>query len=204
MMDVLTLFALAGAAAVNAAAPGPGILVIASRAATEGLQSGLRVALGIGLAVAILLAAAWAMILGALTLSASAVEVMRLVGLAVLVTLALAMLASNPGQSTGTPGIGRLRLGDIALGLTLGLTSPYLLVFVFVLLPQFVDLQRLDARSIAAASAAFLIGTMLPLLVACILASRILQTGQRFARRIMRGCGVALLGFAGLALVSAP
>lgn len=203
-MDVLTVFALAGAAAVNAAAPGPCILVIASRAATEGLGSGLRVTLGAALSVVLLLAAAWAMILGALTLSPSALEMMRLVGLAVLVALALAMLAIDPAPSAGTPVGGRLRLGDATLGLALGITSPFHLVFIFALLPQFLDIRRLDAGSILVASAAVLVGAVLPFVMTSLLAARVLRTGRRMARWITRACGVALLGFAALALLGAP
>ena len=211
-MDPLLALGLTAAAAANSAVPGPCLLVASSRAATEGAGSGLRVTLGVALSDAVLLAASWAMILGALTLSDGAAEVLRLGGLAVLVALALVMLSVRPGQVAGPvvgpvaggPALGRLRLGDGALGFALGLSSPLNLLFMFALLPQFVDLARPGPGCVLMASAAVLLGGALPLVLACLLASRVRLRRPETACRVTRACGAALLGIAGLALLAAP
>jgi threonine/homoserine/homoserine lactone efflux protein len=200
-MDAMMMLALAGAAAANSAAPGPAILIAASRAATDGLTAGLRFTFGIAVADVLLIAASWAMIAGAMSLSDVALEALRLGGLALLTGLGVAMLAGPAGAAGGLPSLGRLRAGDGVLGLALGLSSPMNLLFMFALLPQFVDAERLDATSVALASGVVLIGGLGPFLAACILSARVLRTGPRMARRITRGCGAALLGLAGLALI---
>ncbi len=207
-MDALLVLGLAGAAAVSAATPGPCLLVVSSRAATEGLGSGLRVTVGLVLSKAILLLAASTMILGALTLSDGAAQALRLGGLAVLVGLALTMLAARPlplaAPGAGVPALGRLRLGDGALGLALGLSSPLNLLFIFALLPQFIDLGQPGLGCLLLASAAVLLGGALPFVAACLLASRLLLRRPETVRGITRACGAMLLGVAGLALVTTP
>ena len=203
-MDAILALGLAGAATANAAAPGPGILIASSRAATDGLWSGLRVTLGIAASTVILLAGSWAMILGVLSLTSEAQAALRFGGLALLVMLALTMLTahSGAGAAAGAPTIGRLRLGDGTLGLTLGLSSPLQLLFLFALLPQFVDVEKLDATAMAIATAAVLVGTAVPFIAASMFSARVLRIGPQMAHRITRLCGVALLAFAGLALVA--
>ncbi len=201
---MIAMAGLFGAAAASAAAPGPCLLVAANRAATDGLGSGLRVTLGIAGSKIILLIASWGLILGTLTLSRATEEFLRTGGLALLVILALGMLAARPAPVAGATLIGGLRLSDGALGLALGLTSPLNLLVMFALLPQFVDLARLDAAAVLQASAAVLLGGALPVLIACRLAARVRMTGPDTARRVNRACGALLLGFAGLALMAAP
>jgi threonine/homoserine/homoserine lactone efflux protein len=199
-MDAIMILGLVGAAAASAATPGPCILMTSSRTATDGLPSGLRVVLGISAAKLILLVCSWAMILGIMTLSDGAVESLRLGGLALLVALALTMLTA-PARLVAGPIIGTRRLGDTMLGLVLGMSSPVSLLFVFALLPQFVDVQRLDATSVALASGAVLLGGALPFLAACIVATRAFR-GRPRIDWINRACGATLLGFAGLAAVA--
>lgn len=208
MLDALLAMGLAGAAAVNSAAPGPSLLVVSSQAATEDLGSGLRVTLGIAPYDAILLLVAAAMILGALTLSDTAAETLHLGGPAVPVALALAMLAARPAPVAtpvaGGKALGRLRPGDGALSPALGLSSPLNLLFMFALLPQFVDLGQPGPACPVLASAAVLFGGALPFVAACLLASRLRLRRPETARRFMRTCGTALLGVAGLALAATP
>ncbi len=201
-MDALMTVALVGAAAANSAAPGPCILVASSRAAMNGLQSGLQVTLGIAASKVFLLVVSWTMIMGIVSLTGEAREALRIAGLAVLVMLAMTMITVQ--SSARAPVIGRLRLGDASLGLALGLSSPLNLLFMFALLPQFVDVERLDAASIAIASAAVLLGGALPIAAACVFSARVLKTSPQMVRLINRLCGVALLGFAGLAAVAGP
>lgn len=203
-MDAILVLGLAGAAAANSAAPGPCILVTCSRATTHGLRSGFCVSLGIALSLLILLGSAWAMILGVLSISGEAWRVLRIAGLAMLVILAISMLAKQPGAEARAPVIGRLWQSDWAVGLVAGLSSPWNLMFIFALLPQFVDVGSLEAASIAVATAAVLLGGMLPYVLACLFSAHVLRTFPQIARRTTRLCGAALLVFAGASIVAAP
>ena len=203
-MDWLAMGGLVGAAAVNSAAPGPCILVTVTRAAAHGIRSGLRVTMGILLSIVLLLTVAWSMILGISSVPGEALQILRSGGLLLLVGLALLMLRAEPLAPRVEPVQGRHRFGDGAMGLAAGLSSPFNLLFIFALLPQFVDLAQLDAAAITLATTAVLIGSALPYLGACAFASALLQPSLRQARIVTRGCGIALLGFAALALVSAP
>ncbi len=203
-MDPAAIILLGGAAAANSVVPGPCILVAASRAAIGGLARGLRVTFGIALSDVLLLGTAWAMILGLMTLSAAAEHSLRWAGLCLLALMGIAMLRARPTRAAAAPTQGRLHLGDVTLGLALGLTSPLNLLFMLALLPQFIDLGRIDLACIAAATAAVLIGGALPLVGACLCAARLVTTGLRHTRVVTRLCGVALLGFAGIAAAGLP
>jgi hypothetical protein len=72
-MDTILILRLAGAVAASAATPGPRNLMASSKAASDGLPSGLRVVLGISAGKSIQLACSWAMILGTLSLSGTAI-----------------------------------------------------------------------------------------------------------------------------------
>jgi threonine/homoserine/homoserine lactone efflux protein len=98
-------------------------------------------------------------------------------------------------------GRGGWRLGDGALGLVVGLSSPLNLIFILALLPQFVGLGRLDAGSVALASAAMLLGGVLPLIAASIFSAHMLGTRPEAMRHLTRLCGGAILCFAGLAMM---
>ena len=203
-MEMIAIVGLAGAAAANSAVPGPCILVTVTRAATRGIRSGLGVTLGILLSLVVLLAVAWSMVLGLSSLSGEAIEVLRVGGLLLLVGLALLMLRARPVAVRVDPAQRQRRLGDCAIGVAVGLSSPFNLLFIFALLPQFVDVPRLDATALVLATTAVLIGSTLPYLGACTFASALLRPSVRQAQFVTRGCGVALLGFAALAVVSVP
>lgn len=198
-MEGITLIGLLGASVVAGAAPGPCILVVAGRAATGGLMRGLGVTLGVMLSSAVLLAAAWAMIIGALSLSDLVINGLRLGGLVVLVALGLAMLCAAPGAGSECSG---LPLGDVASGLALGLSNPLQLLFMFALLPQFVDVSGLVRQDVAVASVVVLLGIAVPMVAAAAGADALLKPIRARTRAITRGCGLSLLGFAGLSMVA--
>jgi threonine/homoserine/homoserine lactone efflux protein len=203
-MEWSAFFALVGASLASSAAPGPVILTVISRSVTHGQGSGLQVALGYVLAKAMLLGLAAAILGGVLSISDGMFDGVRLVGLLLLVGLAVLMLRADPLAAGLQPVQGRIRLGEVATGLALGVTSPYVLVFVVALLPQFLDLTQIDAAEWAMAAAAVLIGAALPMVTAALCATKLLRPSLRQARIVARSCGVALLGFAGLAVVAAP
>ena len=189
-MEGIAIIGLLGASVVAGAAPGPCILLVAGRAATGGMMRGLGVTLGVMLSSAILLVAAWAMIIGALSLSDSAIDGMRLGGLAVLIALGLAMLCAAPGA------------GSECSGLPLGLSNPLQLLFMFALLPQFVDVSGLVRQDVFVASLVVLLGIAAPMVAAAAGADALLKPIRARSRAITRSCGLSLLGFAGLSMVA--
>jgi threonine/homoserine/homoserine lactone efflux protein len=96
----LTLFL---AALINAAIPGPILLLVMARAAGGGLRSGLRTALGGALAVALLLAAVWALLFGAWQLGSGLVSALKITGIGVLTILGLRMLRAIPSPGAPLP-----------------------------------------------------------------------------------------------------
>ena len=88
-MDITALAALFLASTVNAALPGPCVLMTATRSAGSGWRAGAAVTLGVLTADTLLILGATAMMLGMLTLSASALGAMKWAGIAALVALAV-------------------------------------------------------------------------------------------------------------------
>ncbi len=203
-MDPVAALGLGVAAAASSAAPGPCILLAGWRSATDGLPSGLRVTLGIAASKVLLLACSWGAILGMVSVDESAQHAFRLGGIALLSALALPMLAADPVPQAGVRNFRRWRMNDGTLGFVVGLSSPMNLIFILALLPQFVDLARPETRILAMASAAVLIGGVLPLIAACVFAARVRNTRPETMRHLSRLCGAAILCFAGLALVAGP
>jgi threonine/homoserine/homoserine lactone efflux protein len=203
-MDPVLALGLAGAAAASSAAPGPCILLACCRSATDGLLSGLRVTLGIAASKILLLACSWGVILGMVGVGEAAQNAFRLGGIALLAGVAVTMLAAQPVPLTGALAVGKWRLGDGALGLAVGLSSPLNLLFILALLPQFVDLAQLELGMAVLASAAVLLGGILPLLAACMFSAQLLAARPEIMRHALRLCGGAILGFAAFAMVAGP
>ena len=199
-MDGVMIVSLFGASAVAGAAPGPCIVLVATRAATGGRASGLRVTFGVVLSSVVLIAVAWGMIRGALSMSVHFVEWMRLGALVVLLALGIMLLRAPVEARVGCD---HPSFGDLASGFALGLSSPIKLLFIFALLPQFDDLSGLAASHVATATLAVLLGISAPMVIAAFAADTLLSPFRMRAYLMTRGCGLALLGFAGLAAVSA-
>jgi threonine/homoserine/homoserine lactone efflux protein len=138
------LFALFLASFVNAALPGPCMIATMGRTLQGGWRAGALVSLGVLTADTLLVVAAVAMLLGVLTLSPVALIAMKWVGIAVLLGLAVECLRPPRLRVAG----GATRGGCLLTGLTVGLSSPYNLVFYLALFPQVVT---------AAASGGFLL-----------------------------------------------
>src|SRR5690554_2942980 len=114
-MDAITLLALFGAAMVSAMTPGPCMTLTVARAAGSGFAAGMRVTLGAVLGKLALLALAWALITGTLSLSADLLVALKAAAVATLCLLALALLrkAARPVLSNASrAGL----IGDIAGG----------------------------------------------------------------------------------------
>jgi threonine/homoserine/homoserine lactone efflux protein len=202
MMNVTfaQLFAVFLATAACAASPGPCLLLVASRAASRGVGAGMRVTLGLLMAKALLLVAAWAGLLSLLAADASLMRGLQLVGTALLGALAVAMMTGPYVVSAGPrPGVA----GDVVAGLGLGLTNPAGLLFVLALLPGLVDASA-GPEQLAPVAAAILVATALPMAAAALLAARRLRAGAGAARWLRTAGGPALLLLALVVALSPP
>ena len=139
-METVSVFALYSVAALNATVPGPCTILTAARSALAGRGAGVRVTLGVVMAKTILLTSSLTVMFGAVTLSDGAFEVMRWVGIALLVAMAAHLLSSRPGGRGDQPRAA-VDVPDVAAGLMAGVSSPYNLVLLLALLPQFLPAQ---------------------------------------------------------------
>jgi threonine/homoserine/homoserine lactone efflux protein len=199
-MDTLTLLALLGAAAINAAIPGPSMAFTASRAAAGGLAAGLRVTLGALVAKLVVLALVWGAVAGAITLSSDVLAGLRHTGIAALCLLAVALwrVPAGPAALPTRPSLAG-PLGDVAGGFAANASSPVNLVFLLALLPQVVDPRTTSAADLAVLAAGLLAITAAPLVVVSAVAARAVGRAPRGSVRLARLGALALILFAGLA-----
>lgn len=151
------LLALFVASFVNAALPGPCMIATMGRTLRGGWRAGALVSLGVLAADTLLVAAAIAALLGVLSLSPAALTAMKWAGIAALLGLAVQCLrAPKPRAAGGASG-----RGCVLTGVTVGLSSPYNLVFYLALMPQILT---------GAAPPGFLLGVAAALLGGILLA----------------------------------
>ena len=203
-MEPVAWIALFAAASVNAAMPGPCMALTVSRSARGGLRSGLAVSLGVVLACLVLLLIAIGVMAGMVMISPQAYSLMRLAGCAVLLAMAAAMIfGGGAGRVPGPRQSDRGAAGCIAGGAIVGLSSPYNLIFLLALLPQYIPADSLTVPAAAGIAAAVLAGTLavqsgVALLACC---SRGIGSG-RSARLIELACAGCLVFFAGAAFAA--
>lgn len=201
-MDAYTFLLLLTASAINMALPGPGIILTFTRSSCRGFAAGARVSSGLLLASFILAAAALLIVAGLMEISPNALAAMRLVGVAVILWIALQLVltpAAAPSGATVQP-----RASDFLAGFALGVTSPFNLVFLLALLPQFAP-ERLSMEGAAMMILAYLAGKVLVLATVTVLgaaAGRALPGGAG-VRAFQRIAGATLAGFA-IILVGLP
>lgn len=208
-MNVENLALLLAATVANSVVPGPGMLLAVGRSAASGFRAGLLVSLGMALATLVLIVIVWAVMAGAVAISNGGLAILRSVGVGVLILLAFALLIGTPVGTVASPGLGagrvaRLWLGDVGGGLATGLTSPVHLIFLLALLPQFVDLARLSYVELALISAVIVVITTIPMLAASALGAATDRFGFGWACHVQRCSGLALLAFAGFAVMAGP
>lgn len=204
-MDVIALSALFLASLVKASIPGPVLLLVLARASQGGLTTGAAAALGATLAVGLLLALVAGVMLGALSLGAPAFAAMKLAGIAVLTILGIRMLATTTSKPAGDAAVAgnNGQVAGFTAGLAVGLASPFNLIFFLALLPQFVDPASLTTNCLVLAAGLVLLGLVVPKVCALCLGAAQLRLAPQAAPWVVRGGGVAMIGFAGLVTVSA-
>ena len=201
-MDPIALAALFAASFVNAALPGPCIILTFGRAARGGLGAGLRVSVGVLCGDVVLVSLALLALMGLLTVSQQSLAAMKWTGVAMLVVLAARMARARPA-GRGPVGDRRgIEAGDILSGAVLGFCSPFNLVFVLALLPQFLPAEGMDADDALLVGGGFLAGPVVAQAGAALLGAGTLRLAGSGARWIDYAGAAALFGFAGVAALA--
>jgi threonine/homoserine/homoserine lactone efflux protein len=199
-METPLLLGLFAAAALNAAIPGPGLLLVVARTARSGLRAGIDTAIGELVAVSMLLAVVIAVMLGALHLGDAAFTALQFCGICLLVFLGLHMLRAKPaaGGSAAVPS----RKGDLLAGFAVAAMSPFNLLFFLALLPQFVGRSDLAGQSLSLVVGLVLLGSAIPLAAAAVLSAGQTRMAPGGAVWMVRASGATFLGLAVLSVVA--
>lgn len=180
--------------------PGPAVLYIVTRSATQGRRAGIASVLGIESAVLVHTAAAALGLSALLLASALAFDVVKYLGAAYLIYLGLrTLLAREESQQASVPAP-RSLFQLFSKGFLVSLLNPKAALFFYAFLPQFVD----PARGAVAGQILFF-GLLFVLLASCtdslyaLLGSfvgNLLTRSQRFRRiqRYVTGSIYILLG----------
>ena len=138
-LDSLALFLVAGLA-LNLT-PGPDMLYVAARGASEGRSAGIASALGIGVGTLVHIALVAGGLAAVLTAVPVAYLAIRLAGAAYLVYLGVRSLLARPTSSTAT--LTPAPLSTVfRQGVITNVFNPKVALFFLAFLPQFVDPAR--------------------------------------------------------------
>jgi threonine/homoserine/homoserine lactone efflux protein len=122
--------------------PGPDSLLIMTRSATQGWRAGSAAALGIGTGTFVHIVAAALGLSAILATSAAAFTVVKLLGAAYILYLAVGMLLSKRGNGgeAKAPALAPLPLRRIyAQGILTNVLNPKVALFFLAFVPQFID-----------------------------------------------------------------
>ncbi|WP_282609115.1 LysE family translocator [Pelagibius sp. Alg239-R121] len=146
MLNGALLLGFVAAALVVLVLPGPGVFYVMARTLGQGTRAGLISALGLSVGVFAHVAAAVAGLSAILTTSATAFEVVRMLGAGYLIYLGLsALLSARKTKAGAVTAASSLPSGRIFRdGVIVSILNPKIAVFFLAFLPQFVD-QALGA-----------------------------------------------------------
>lgn len=192
---------LFGASFVNSLAPGPCIILTLSRSSRAGMAAGLSITVGVLLAEIALACLSVSVIFGLVLVSGQTLETVRWAGFAALLWLAAKMIRS--GKLTAPSRCMRRGiLGDVASGLLVGVTSPYNLIFLLALLPQFLPATDVTTGQAALAVAIFALAATSAQLLAVCCGSLLCALFRQYGVWIDRAGGAMLAAFAVTLLVA--
>ena len=134
-MNLSLLMAYSLAVLALVATPGPVVLLVTGAAAREGYASAVRTMIGGNLASLLLLAAAAAMLTGALAVEPRALTLLAMIGSLYIIWLALAMLR----EDAVTQQVAKKRSGVMA-GFATALSNPKDILFFAAFFPQFIHI----------------------------------------------------------------
>ena len=200
-MDTIAIGTLYVATFINAAMPGPCAVLAASRTARHGIRSGLLVSVGVVVSDVVFTGLALAAMLGALTLSATVLVAMKWAGVLALLLFATRTLRPAPALS-GSSHSTISTSSDLCTGSIAVLSSPFTLVFLLALLPQFMSANGSIFGPALIAAGVFVAGAATAQLAAVLFGACALQLGSTRGRWVEHAGAVLLLGFAGAAVIT--
>lgn len=135
----LTLFVISGL--LLNIMPGPDSLLIMTRSATQGWRAGCAAALGIGTGTLVHIFAAALGLSAVLATSAMAFTVVKFVGAAYILYMAVGLLMSKKRDDTaGRPAVAPLPFGKVfAQGFLTNVLNPKVALFFLAFVPQFIS-----------------------------------------------------------------
>ena len=142
MPSVSTLLLFAGASLAILVMPGPAVLYVATRGATQGHRAGIVSVLGVGTGSLVHVFAAALGLSAILVASSSAYTVVKFAGAVYLVYLGIQAIrnARSSDRTSSTPAVKTRRMRRLYLdGVTLNILNPKLAVFFLAFVPQFVN-----------------------------------------------------------------
>ena len=157
-MDLTVLMTLFFLTFVNAIAPGPGVLTVASVAACFGRRSAVRLVSGQLAGTFVLLVLAYLITLGTLSLAETVFIAAQWVGVFVLAFLAWLLWPKDTVRPDA--GLG-LEAGYFWTGAALALSQPMSLIFLLAVFPQFLGQGASNTMVATALGASVMCGTAL-------------------------------------------
>lgn len=144
MPDMTTLFLFSGAALLLLLIPGPAVLYIVARSASQGTRAGLVSTVGIHAGTLVHVAAAVVGLSAILVASANAFTIVKLAGAAYLLYLGVAALRSARASSkNSTHDLADRPLGRLFIdGAVVNILNPKTAVFFLAFVPQFIDPRK--------------------------------------------------------------
>lgn len=139
-MELLAIFALVSAATINAGMPGPLRAAPTGSGNAEGMFATMPTSAGAVAGDLALVAAVGAVLLGAVSITTSSLQIVNWAGASILMTLALSgFRRASPVKPFESTYCG---WADPLLSVALSFSSPANLVFLIKLLPQFVPITN--------------------------------------------------------------
>jgi threonine/homoserine/homoserine lactone efflux protein len=142
MPEPTTLIAFAAAAVALVAIPGPNLIYIATRSASQGRDAGIASALGVEAGTLVHVGAAAAGLSALVASSATAFAAVKYLGAAYLLYLGARALVSRPSRQLPASGGGAPFGRAFGQGLLVNVLNPKVALFFLAFLPQFVDPAR--------------------------------------------------------------
>jgi threonine/homoserine/homoserine lactone efflux protein len=142
MPSAWTLLLFSGAALVLLVVPGPAVLYIVARSASQGRRAGLVSVAGIHLGTVVHVLAAMLGLSALIVASATAYSTLKLVGAAYLVYLGVRVLTDRSRDSLEPAAVPARPLGRVfADGVVVNILNPKTALFFLAFVPQFVDVS---------------------------------------------------------------
>jgi len=140
MPDLTTLLAFVAAALVVLLIPGPGVLYVVARSASQGYRAGLVSACGLSAGAFLHVVAATLGLSAILLTSATTFAIVKALGAAYLIYLGLKVLLTRaPAPGAPLPGAPLPVARLFSDGVIVSLFNPKIALFFLAFLPQFVD-----------------------------------------------------------------